>query len=74
MADYGARHTLMQTAAVWDLIAERATKRSSTNGRMPVSPPAAFASKQTSVPKQTSFLPERLWRIVGKLRQQPRHG
>jgi len=64
-ADYGARHTLMQAASVWDLVAEREQERSSN--RSSQLGPSAEQARAPSNPRPPDVRPRRLWVAVRNL-------
>jgi hypothetical protein len=75
MDDYGARQTLMQAAAMWDLVAEREQERSSNRSSQLGPPPEQ--PRVLSVSKPPDVRPKRMWVAVRSLakilRPQPHH-
>ena len=65
MDDYGARQTLMQSAAMWDLVAEREQERSSN--RSSQLGPSAEQARAPSNPRPPDVRPRRLWVAVRSL-------
>ena len=73
MADYGARQTLMQTASMWDLLAEREQERCSNRSSQQPSPDRVRA---LSVARPPNLRPRLLWiavRNIAKLIQPQQH-
>ena len=74
MDDYGARQTLMQAAAMWDLLAEREQERASNRSSQPG--PSAEQVRVLSNSRPPEVRPKRLWAAVcslAKLLQPQQH-